>query len=157
MAAGIYGPIRPFSANIFARGTERLPEKASGTWKVGAPLVFNSGYVEEAGTAPSTVRFIAAEDGHNGGTDGAEYCLVWPIGSDDIWEASFEDSLAIADNGGNYGIVKDATSGYWYVDDGDSADQVESLGPLVTPQLGAVGDTKWRGKIKFQSANIAGN
>lgn len=155
MAAGAYLPIRPWSANIYTRGTVSLPEKASQTYKVGAPLVFNGGYVEEAGSAPSTVRFIAARDGQNGGSDGTYTTEAWPIGADDLWEASFEDSLAVADNGANYGIVKDGTTGFWYVDDGDTADQVEVIGPLQRPDLGAVGDTKWRGIIKFQTGNIA--
>lgn len=155
MAAGAYQPIRPFSPNIYERGTVSLPEKASQTFKVGAPLIYNGGYVEEAGSAPSTVRFIAAENGHNGGSDGTYSVIAWPIGADDLWECSFEDSLAVADNGGVYGIVKDGTTGFWYMDDADTGDQAESIVPLVTPALGAVGDTKWRGLIKFQTGNIA--
>jgi hypothetical protein len=122
MAAGTYLPIVPFSANIYERGTVSLPEKASQTFKRGAPVIFNAGYVEEAGAAPATVRFIAAEDAHNGGV---------------------------------YGIVKDGTTGFWYVDDGDGGDQVEVVRRVETPSLGAVGDTKWRGIVKFQQGNIA--
>lgn len=156
MAIGTYEPIRPFSPAIYMRGTVPLPEKASLACKVGAPLIYNGGYVEEAGTAPSTVAFIAAENGHNGASDGLYSILAWPITDDDLWEASFQDAYAIADNGGNFGLVKDATSGYWYVDEDDSGDQVVSFGPRVTPSLGAVGDTKFRGLIKFQAGNIAG-
>lgn len=155
MAAGVYQAIVPHSANVFTRGTRSLPEKASQTFKKGAPLVFNGGYVEEAGTAPATIRFFAAEDGHNGGSDGTYDCVVWPIGADDLWEISMEDAAAVADNGGVYGIVKDATTGFWFLDDADAGDQMEVVGRVETPALGAVGDTKWRAIAKVQTGNIA--
>lgn len=155
MAAGVYLPIVPFSPNIYERGTVSLPEKASQTFKKGALVIFNGGYVEEAGASPATVRFIAAEDAHNGGSDGTYDCILFPIGADDLWEVSFEDSAAVADNGAVYGLVKDATTGYWYADDADNGDQVEVVRRVVTPALGAVGDTKWRGIVKFQTGNIA--
>jgi hypothetical protein len=156
MAAGTYEPIRPFSAQIYSRGTVAIPEKASQTYKIGALLVLNGGYIEEAGTAPATIWGIAAQAGQNGSTDGAKTALVWRLVAGDQYEVSFEDSYAVADVGGNYGLVKDATSGFWYVDDGDTNDQVTVIRPVVTPSLGAVGDTKWRGIVEFQTANIAG-
>lgn len=155
MAAGTYQAITPWSPNIFTRGTVELPEKASGAWKEGAPLVLNGGYLEEAGTAPSTIRYFAAQDGHSGATDGAEVCLAWPIGADDLWEISAQDAVAVADHGGVYGIVKDATTGFWYLDDDDTGDQVELVRWVQTPQLGAVGDTKARAIVKVQTGNIA--
>lgn len=157
MATGTYLPITPHSNSIYERGTLEIPEKASQTFKKGAPLVLNGGYVEEAGTAPATVKYIAARDGQNGGSDGTYNCIVYLVTDSDLWEASFEDSFAQADIGGNYGLVKDATTGFWYVDDGDTGDQVSVVQFVVTPQLGAIGDTKARGIIKFDSANIAGN
>lgn len=149
-------PIVPHSATVYQRGTRSIPLKATQTFKKGAPLVSNGGYFEEAGTAPATVSYVAAEDATSGATDGLYSVIAWPVTVDDLWEGSFQDAYAIADNLGNYGLVKDATTGFWYVDEDDTADQVVSYGPQVTPQLGAVGDTKFRGLFKFQSANIAG-
>lgn len=156
MSAGVYQPILPHSETIHLRGTRSIPLKATQTFKRGAPLVSNGGYYEEAGTGPSTIAYIAFEDAISGATDGLYSIAAWPVTVDDLWEASFEDAYAIADNQGNYGLVKDSTTGYWFVDEGDTADQVVSFGPQVTPLLGAVGDTKFRGLIKFQAANIAG-
>ena len=156
MATGSFLPITPHSGDIYTRGTIPALEKASGTWKRGAPLVLNGGYVEEAGTAPSTSKYIAAQDGQNGATDGAKATIVYPITTDVLWEATMEDSLAVADIGANYGLVKDATTGAWYVDDADTADQVTVEAFVETPQLGAIGDTKARALIRFQTANIAG-
>jgi len=155
MATGVYEPIVPWSPTTLTKGTVALPEKASQTFKKGALVIFNGGYVEEAGTAPSTVRFIATEDAHNGGSDGTYECILWPIGVDDWWEASCEDAVAVADHGAVYGLVKDATTGNWFVDDADTADQVEIIRFVQTPRLGNVGDTKARAIIKFQQGNIA--
>jgi len=155
MAAGTYQAIVPNSPNIFSRGTVGLPEKASQTFKKGAPLVLNGGYLEEAGTAPSTIRYFAAENAHNGASDGLYDVIAWPIGADDLWEVSAQDAVAVADNGGVYGLVKDATTGFWYLDDDDTGDQMEVLHFKSTPALGAVGDTKARAIAKVQSGNIA--
>lgn len=153
---GAYLPIEPFSGGIYERGTLSLPEKASGTWKRGAVLIYNGGYVEEAGTGPSTVRYIAVDDGQNGSTDGAKVATVWPITATDLWTFSLKQALAVTDNGGVYGLIKDATTGAWYLDTGDAGDQVEVLARDQTPLLGAIGDDKARVIGHFQVANIAG-
>lgn len=157
MATGSYLPIRPHSPNIYTRGTLSIKEKASGTWKVGAPLVLNGGYVEEAGTGPATVKYIAAEAGHNGSADGTYSCIVWPVTDSDLWEATLDNATAQSDIGNNVGLVKDATTGYWYADQDDTGDQVSVVDFVLTPDLGAVGDAKSRVIVKFDSGNIAGN
>jgi hypothetical protein len=156
MAAGSYQPIMPFSSAIYERGTVELPLKATQTFKRGAPLVSNGGYFEEAGSGPSTSAYVAAEDAVSHASDGGENVLAYRIVAGDQWEISFEDSIAVTDNLANYGIVKDSTSGFWYVDDADSADQVTVIRFVQTPSLGAVGDTKARGIVEFQTGNIAG-
>lgn len=150
-----YMPITPFSESIYKRGTIELPEKASQTYKKGAPLVYNGGYLEEAGTAPATISYIAARDGQNGGSDGTYNALAYRVVAGDQWEISAEDAVTVADNGANYGLVKDATTGFWYLDEADVADQF-----LVLRASGVVGqvsgDTKQRVIGEFQTANIAG-
>lgn len=153
--AGPYQPITPFSASVYQRGTIEIPEKASQTYKKGAPLVLNGGYLEEAGTAPATIFAIAARDGQNGGSDGTSNGLAYRLVAGDQYEFSCEDALTVADNGAVYGLVKDATTGIWYLDEADTADQVVVLRASgVTSQ--ASGDTKARAIGEFQTANIAG-
>lgn len=156
MAAGSFQPIEPFSQVIHNRGTISVPEKASGTWGANALLVLNGGYVEEAGTAPSTVKYVATRAGQNGATDGAKTTEVWPITTDALWVATQLELRAQADLGSNFGLVLDATTKNWYVSSADTADQVTVEGFIQTPDLGAIGDTKARVLIRFQSANIAG-
>ena len=153
MAAGTYQAINPHSQSIYDRGTVSLDEKASATWKKGTPLILTSGVADVVGTAPAVVEYIAAENAHNGASDGLYKIAAWPVVAGDLWEISFEDSLAIADYGGVYGIKIDATSTHWIVDDGDTGDQVYVVRPVITPSLGNVGDTKWRGIVSFQTAN----
>lgn len=156
MAAGAFQAIQPYDQVIYDRGTIELPEKASGVWKAGAICILNGGYVEEAGTAPSTVKYIAFEDGHNGGSDGTYNGRFWPITADVLWEISFLEAIAVANNGGNFGVVKDATTKHWYLSTADTGDQMTLEGVVQTPDLGAIGDTKARVLARFQTANIAG-
>jgi len=156
MATGVYQPIVPWSPEIYARGTTPLLEKASQTFKKGAPLVSNAGYFEEAGSSPSTIAYIAAENAHNAASDGLKEILAWRIVAGDVFEISCEDAHAVTDYLANWGLVKDATTGFWYADSGNTADQVTFLKPVKTPQLGVVGDTKYRALFEFQTANIAG-
>ena len=126
------------------------------TFKAGAICILNGGYVEEAGAAPSTVKYIAYEDGHNGALDGSKNGRFWPITADVLWEISFLEAIAVSNNGGNFGVVKDATTGAWYLSTADTGDQMTLEGVVETPDLGAIGDTKARVIGRFQTANIAG-
>jgi hypothetical protein len=153
--AGAIQAIQPHSQTIFNRGTIAAKEKASGTWVAGALLVLNGGYVEEAGTAPSTVKYIAMEDGHNASADGTD-CAVWPITTGDLWEITYKTTLAQSEIGNNVGLVRDSTTKAWYGDASDTADQMVIEQFVTTPQLGATGDTYYRALARFQAANIAG-
>lgn len=158
MAAGTYLPISPRSAAIYERGTISMKEGASQTFKKGAPVIIDAnGYVTVAGTGPSVIWGIAAEDAHNGGSDGDYEVICYPLTDSDLWEASAEDALAQTQIGDDYGLVADATTGAWYVDSGSTGDQVSVVGFVQTPSLGAIGDTKARVIIKFNSGNIALN
>lgn len=158
MAAGTYLPISPFSPEIYSRGTLPMKELASQTFKKGALIILDSdGYALEASAGPSTIWGIAAEDAHNGATDGLYDVAVFPLTDADLWEASAEDALAQTQIGDDYGLVKDSTSGAWYVDSGAAGDQVSVVAFKQTPSLGAIGDTKARIIVKFNSGNIALN
>ena len=156
MAAGVYDSIMPWSRDIFDRGTTLLLLKATQTFKKGAPLVSNGGYFEEAGTGPSTVAYIAGDDAISAASDGLSSVIGWRVVAGSQWEISCEDAHAVTDYLANWGLVKDATTGFWYADSADTADQALFLKPVQTPQLGAIGDTKFRAIFEFQTANIAG-
>jgi hypothetical protein len=155
MAAGVIQAIEPVDSDTYEHGTVPAKEKASVTAKAGGLAVLNGGYVEEAGTAPSTVKYILVDNGHNSSTDGTD-TQVWPVTTDALWEGTLKTAWAQALVGGNVGLVKDSTTGHWYLDDADTADQVTIEAVVYTPQLGAIGDTYTRVRFRFQTANIAG-
>lgn len=151
-----YQPIVPHAATVYVRGTVSIAEKATQTFKRGAPLIYNGGYVEEAGSAPSTVTFIAAEDGHNGASDGTYNVICWPIIAGDLYYVSLLDAIAQAQLGANYGLVKDATTKFWYLSTADTGDQMTVKTFEGGPGGAEIGDTKSRVLATFDAANIAG-
>lgn len=152
---GVIQAIIPVDSDTFEHGTVPAKEKASVTAKAGGLGVLNGGFVEEAGTAPSTIKYIFVDDGHNSSADGTDTAM-WPVTADALWEGTLKTAWAQALVGANVGLVKDATLGHWYLDDADTNDQVTIESVVYTPQLGAIGDTYTRVRFRFQTANIAG-
>jgi hypothetical protein len=150
MAAGNYQPIVPFDLEYVREGTVEGKEAASQTFKKGAPLVLNTGLLEEAGTAPATIIGFAAEDAT--GTTSAK-CHYWPAKAGVKYQVVLDDALAQAQIGANYGIVKDPTTGYWYLLAADTGDQftIKAFDPRY-----AIGDTKAVVYATVDAANIAG-
>lgn len=161
MSTGTYAPIVPWDLEVIRIGTvPGLIEAASQSWKAGALLILSSGKVATAGTAPSTVSFIAMKDAT--GTTNSPV-LAWPIMPGRLYEMTVVGSgaagiFAQADIGGNIGVLVDATTGIWYGDNADTGDQVtiKALAPGGPAGGWAVGDTKARALVTFDSANVAG-
>lgn len=136
--------------------TVSLPEGTTQTFKKGTPVIFASGYITAAGTGPSVIFGISAEDAHNTAGDGLKNVLVYPIDSNDIWEFSWQatdDTFVITDYGTSYGLIIDpGSTGYWVVDQDAAGDQVIVIGePFIAN--GALGDSE-RVYVKFDEANI---
>lgn len=159
--AGSFAPIVPWDLEVIRIGTvPNQIEGASQSWKAGALLILSSGKVVTAGTAPSTVSFIAQKDAT--GTTNAKV-ESWKIIPGRLYELTFVGSgtagaFAQADIGANVGVLVDATTGIWYADNADTGDQftVVSLAPNGPAGGWAVGDTKVRVLGTFDSANVAG-
>lgn len=151
-----YLPIEPFSPGPHARGQLWVAEKASQTFKRGTPIIITSGFGLTASAGPSTIWGIAAEDAHNGATDGLYQIGYWTIAPGDLWYVSLKQALAQTDIGGNYGLVLDATTGFWYADTADTNDQVTVRGYPSGPGGTAIGDLQSRVIVSIDSANIAG-
>ena len=101
------------------------PEGASKTHKKGAPLVYSSGNLQEAGADPTTVVGVASHDGRNGSA-GVRSFMIPPdenvifVGSVDTSAGEGTGTVAATDLGLEYGITKTALTGAnlgkWYVD-----------------------------------------
>lgn len=156
MAAGTSQPIRPFSREIFEKGTIALKEKAAQTFIAGAPLKVTAGYTEVCAAAPESIYAIAAEDAHNSVADGTYDIQVWLLDDQSLWEITLLEAAAVALFGvADYGIVEDAGTKTWYASTADVGDQLSLVRSAETiGGLTAVADTKTRVLCRFNAANI---
>lgn len=148
---GVYGPIFPVDASVYQAGTIELEESASYAGERGTPVVIDAnGRVDEAATTPTSLYGISLSEGNNGSA-GANKCQVFPIKKGSRWSIVLDGTLALTDLGTAVGILKDATTGYWYAAVADSGDQVFIHG--IAPGWD-VGDTKARVIVEFLDTNL---
>lgn len=143
MAAGTYQPWMPHDWSTFTNGTVETPEAASLTIKRGTPVVIDTnGRIDAAGTSPTSIIGVSAEDGHNG-TAGQYLMRWWPIRPNQIWRMTLLEALAQTTIGDtDAGVLIDATSGYWYASTSDGGAQVRIIDYLQGPAGFVIGDTK---------------
>lgn len=125
------------------------PEGATKTFKLGVPLVLSSGLAQEcAFGAPEIVYGVSSEAGHNLAVAATAEELsvetppnqasakVIPLGAPikdgtvGCYAANGQNEFSVmlldgqvytnAMNGGTYGLTKDVTSGFWYLDNTDT-------------------------------------
>lgn len=156
MAAGTFQPIRPFSREIFEKGTIALKEDAAQDFKAGCPLIVAAGYAQEVGAAPALIYAIAAEDAHNTVAAGTSDIQVWLVDDQSLWEITLLEAAAVALFAvAEYGIVEDAGTQTWYASTADAGDQLSLVRSAETiGGLTAVTDTKTRVLCRFAAANI---
>lgn len=155
MAAGQYVAWLPRSPRVYNSGTISIPEAASLTAKRGTPGLYDAnGRADVVAAGPALTGFIFAEDGHNG-TAGQYEVLVWPLRADDEWVIPILNTLAQSQIGKtDFGIVKDATTSYWYGDSGDGGAQFKPIDYVRGPAGFVIGDTKWLAIGKFHTTKI---
>lgn len=123
-------PRIPFLAVRTLSGTsvpcEAFPEKASQTFKKGAPVYLLDGYLQEVGTDPKLIMGIARGDGQNGATDGAKTQTVDLAHPNTLFVGNMDSGAggagvtAANQRGRMYGITKHGGTGYWSVDSAKS-------------------------------------
>lgn len=143
---------------IIVRGEQpplvSIPEVASLTCKRGTPVLINAnGFVDVCGAAPASIYGLAAEDGHNG-TEGQYELLVEPITNTREYEITLLETLAQTQLSEAVGLVKDATTGFWYASTADAGAQAKIVDYVRGPGGWAIGDVKARVFIRFDNANI---
>lgn len=139
-------PIRTVSGN--SPRTLHLPEGASQTFKAGECVELRDGYVKicASSTNPTAILGFAAEDAHNGATNGLYNTKVWLADSDTIFVGNVSDShtTAVTDRGRLAGL-KDETN-TWGVDKDESAANSRVI-IVDLDDRDAVGDTN--GRVHF--------
>ena len=127
----------------------REAEAATQTFKTGVPLVLSSGTVQEAAFAGAEIVYgVSTEDGHNlttantaeelsiGTPPNMASAKIIPVGAPikdgkcgvyaadgrNMFSGMLKDGQVFTQAmvGATYGITKDATSGFWYVDNTDT-------------------------------------
>jgi len=100
-----------------------LPEVASATFLRGAVLTLTAGYVAEAGADPARVLGVAAEPGHNGGSNGLYNTLVYEANDDTVFLGNLSGvASAVTQVGLAYSLVKTGTK--WHVDGTDISNRI---------------------------------
>lgn len=103
------------------------PEAASQTFKKGQFVYLNNGYVTVCSSSSSKILGMAAEDAHNGGSNGAYNVAVYIANEDTIFElnkvtaAGAATTTAVSDIGSDFGIYFDSTNNWCHVAVGSSS------------------------------------
>src|SRR6266567_4948272 len=93
------------------------PEGATKTHLKGAPVVYSSGLLQEAGADPTTVVGVAAHAGRNAAASGSRSFFLPPdeavifVGSLDTSASEGTGTVVATDLGAEYGITKSAQAG----------------------------------------------
>ena len=126
-------------------------EKASQTYKQGALLLFDSGtgYLGECGSDPALVQAVAMIAAS--GVTARDVPYLMPR-KGMVFEISMDESgaqgvyaLAQTDMGKKYGAAKDSTTGFWYLDQDETASPVFEIVGFVS----AIGDITPRVEVEF--------
>lgn len=154
-------PITIIHGHGLSEGLFEGLEDLTQTFKAGAPLINNAGYLDEAGANPAagTIVGISTRDAHNNAAAGVEsdgrpalLGFVPPL-PEATFAANFDKAsglgvaLAITDLYKIYGITKDA-NGIWYVDQ-DKPTGGGTARVVVIGAIDAIGTASARVMIKF--------
>lgn len=145
---GAYQAILPRDQRDYDGGILSYPEAASQTFKRGTPVILDSaGRIAAAGTDPALIFGFSVEEGHNG-TAGQYDALVTPLRASSQWQITLLETLAqnlIGLAAGDCGLVKDATTGFWYASTANAGAQFRLVDYLKGPAGFAIGDAKVTG------------
>lgn len=120
-----FTPVKPLTGLSLAQ--ESFYEAAAQTYKPGAVVQLVSGLLQECGADPVLIMGVAAGDGKNASAGTARQ-TVYLAHPDILFKGNLSDATGTAiseqsDVGKYYGIAKDAVSGTWYVDKGDTTNK----------------------------------
>lgn len=157
MAAGQYFAWYAFDQIVYDIRGEEHPEAASLTIKRGTPIKLDSnGRVDALGSSAGTPYGVTLEAGHNG-TAGQYRIKVARLAPGDVWVVPLLEALAqnlVGQSGGDCGLVKDSTTGFWYASTANSDAQCRVVGYIEPPAGMNIGDTKAPIKVQFHEDKL---
>lgn len=161
MATGKYEPIVPWaieaSINISQLPIAYLQESASLNTKKGAPLYFDSSrQLVECAASFAQASFIAQDVSTNSASAGSTL-QAWRITPEVIWLVTLNEAFALNLIYNSYGLVKDSTTGNWYLSTANTGNQMMIIGAPDGPGGTSIGDTKSRVLAVFNPGAIQNN
>ena len=134
-----------------------LPEEAVLTSIRGGVVVFDGGFVGDAGADPSLILGIQAEDGHNAAADGDENISVYIACPSFMFiatlaQAAADTVAAATDIGTAYEIIiRTAAPLYWVIDSANTTNN--RVTPMERKSDHAATDTNAAFWVMFYTAN----
>lgn len=157
MAAGKFEPIVPWGLETMREGQlpiAYLQEDASLNVKAGTPVYFNSArQLVECAASFAQAAFITQDASANAASAGTQI-PAWRITDRVIWLVTLNEAFALNQLYNSYGLVKDATTGYWYLSTANTGNQMMIVGAPDGPGGTAIGDTKSRVLAVFNTGAI---
>lgn len=157
MAAGAYFAWYPFDQSVYTHCNEEQPEAASLTVKRGTPIVLDTnGRIDALGASAGTPYGVITATGQNG-TAGQYKNVITRLRAGDVWVIPLLEALAqnlMGQSGGNLGLVKDATTGFWYGSTANSDAQCRIVDWVQIPGGLTIGDTVTAVKVVFHEDKI---
>lgn len=158
MAAGQYFGWYAFDQSVYTNCGEELPESASLNIKRGTPIVIDSnGRCAALGASAGTPYGVAAEDSHNLAVSATNLIRITRLRAGDTWVIPLVQAAAqnlLGQSGGDLGLVKDSTTGYWGGSTANADAQCRVTGyDLVVGGVG-LGDTLVPTKVIFHEDKI---
>lgn len=134
-----------------------LPEEASLSSIRGGVVVFDGGFVGDAGADPGLILGIQAEDGHNDTTDGDSNISVYIACPSSMFiatlaQAAADTVSAATDIGTAYGIIiRTSAPLFWVIDSSDTSNN--RVTPMERKDDHDATDTNAAFYIMFYTAN----
>ena len=116
--------------------TQLEPEAASQTFKPGALLIRTAGNLVECGADPALVGYVSLGSGQDHGTAAIKYTEAHLIADKHEYDAILVGTLAAADVGVAYGVVK-AGDGFWKLDKTETVATIATITSI--PSTSTVG------------------
>lgn len=133
-----------------------VPEAALQTFVKGELLFMNGGYATEiASDTPSVIYGVAAEDAHNGATDGLYSVAVFVATSETVFEATMKQTgnanhvAVVSDLGITMALQRDTTNSKTFLNSSTKAGANVRVFVHTLGQYGIMGDTNVRALFTF--------
>lgn len=140
-------PIQVLTTKFGSVDIRHRQQAASQTFKAGALLVNSSGRVAECGADPTNLLGVGLMDAPNVTNANVMFAQLNSVDEVEVTltTSAFTYALVGTEIDNRYGAAKDATTGYWYADQGETTADVF----VITGFVSKIGDINPRVRAKI--------